>query len=99
VSSSEDQIKVAVTAVQAHYMSLARELAADIAARRAALAQEEEVKRQSRLAGARTGRGTQYLTQDRKVADGMLIGLAYLLGRPGDLAAAERLVEEVIGRE
>ncbi len=70
---------------------MTRRLALDIIARRAKLDTEVELRRAARVRGlkgrALPGRGNAQVTADRHVADGMVLGLSYLLGQPGETKA------------
>ena len=78
---------------------MARRLARVIIDRNDALDAELEVKRQRRLAGTAggrsSGRSVETITQDRCEVTGMVRGLTYLLGEPGNLAVAQRFIEAV----
>ena len=74
----------------------ARALARDITAKRAALNLEEERRREARQQGLRgrslPGRGSGHVSADRNVTDGMVLGLSYLLGCPGERWTAEDFI-------
>jgi hypothetical protein len=76
----------------------ARHLALDIIARRRRLDEEEEARRQARLRGVKggslPGRGTRLVSADRQVAEGMVLALSYLLGKPGEYWTAEQFITE-----
>ena len=74
----------------------ARQIAADITAWRRRLDKETEAGVRARLAGARRapGRGVKHLMDDRRVIEGMVRALAYIIGHPGEYWAAERFIRE-----
>ena len=82
---------------------MTRRLALDIIGRRVALDEEVELRRVSRVRGlkgrALPGRGNVKVTADRHVTDGMAIGLAYLLGQPGERWAAEDYIREIAAEQ
>ena len=82
---------------------IARQLALDITARRAALDTEAELRRAGRIRGlkgrALPGRGNAQVAADRHVTDGMVLGLSYLLGQPGESWAAEEFIRTIAEQE
>lgn len=82
---------------------MTRRLALDIIARRADLDAEAGRRQEARRRGlkgcALPGRGNAQVTADRHVADGMALGLSYLLGQPGEHWAAEDYIREIAAEQ
>ena len=74
----------------------ARQIAVEITAWRRRLDAETEAGVRARIAGAKRtpGRGIRHLMDDRRVIEGMVRALAYVIGYPGEYWTAEQFIRE-----